>query len=45
MGVHGIAEIIVAKHRNGPTGSVELSVSDAHGRFRSVDRRVVESPA
>ena len=41
----GLAELIVAKHRNGPTGSVELSVSDAHGRFRSVDRRVVESPA
>lgn len=41
----GLAEMIVAKHRNGPTGSVELSVSDAHGRFRSVDRRVVDSPA
>ena len=41
----GLAEMIVAKHRNGPTGSIELSVSDAHGRFRSVNRRVVESPA
>ena len=39
----GLAELIVAKHRNGPTGSVELSVTDAHGRFRSVDRRAVDT--
>ncbi|HJM53570.1 MAG TPA: replicative DNA helicase [Dehalococcoidia bacterium] len=39
----GLAEMIVAKHRNGPTGSVELAVSDAYGRFQDNFRRVAES--
>ncbi|MFW6195302.1 MAG: replicative DNA helicase [Chloroflexota bacterium] len=34
----GLAELIIAKHRHGPTGSVQLAVRDAHGRFRSVDQ-------
>ena len=34
----GIAEIIVAKHRKGPTGSVMLEFQDALVRFDAVDR-------
>lgn len=41
----GLAEMIVAKHRNGPTGSVELAVSDAWGRFQDNSRRPVDSQA
>jgi replicative DNA helicase len=41
----GLAELIVAKHRNGPTGSVGLAVTEAHGRFHDDSRRVVDSRA
>ncbi|MBK90189.1 MAG: replicative DNA helicase [Chloroflexi bacterium] len=33
----GQAEIIVAKHRNGPTDTVPLAVDDSIGRFVSID--------
>ncbi|HUC35713.1 MAG TPA: replicative DNA helicase [Acidimicrobiales bacterium] len=32
----GRAEIIIAKHRNGPTGSVELAFVDHHTRFANI---------
>ncbi len=35
----GVAEIIVAKHRNGPTGVVELMFRKELTRFESIDRR------
>jgi replicative DNA helicase len=40
----GIAEIIVAKHRNGPTGMVELMFRKELTRFENLDRRRVEAP-
>jgi replicative DNA helicase len=35
----GIAEIIVAKHRNGPTGMVELMFRKELTRFENLERR------
>jgi replicative DNA helicase len=40
----GIAEIIVAKHRNGPTGMVELMFRKELTRFENLDRRRPEVP-
>ena len=34
-----IAEIIIAKHRNGPTGKVELLFIDEQTKFANLDRR------
>jgi replicative DNA helicase len=39
----GIAEIIVAKHRNGPTGMIELIFRKELTRFENMDRRRPES--
>ncbi len=33
----GLAELIVAKHRNGPTGSVDLAFFDSFARFDNLD--------
>jgi replicative DNA helicase len=41
----GIAEIIVAKHRNGPTGMVELMFRKELTRFENLERRRPEVPA
>ena len=35
----GIAEVIVAKHRDGPTGKVQLAFLESFGRFASIARR------
>ncbi|MDO8507493.1 MAG: replicative DNA helicase [bacterium] len=35
----GIAEIIVRKHRNGPTGSIELLFKQEQTAFRSLDKK------
>ena len=35
----GLAEIIVAKHRNGPTGSVDLAFFDNFAKFDNLDHR------
>ncbi|MFA6920747.1 MAG: DnaB-like helicase C-terminal domain-containing protein, partial [Gallionella sp.] len=31
--VHGLADVIIAKHRNGPIGNVELSFRSEHTKF------------
>lgn len=35
---HGIAEIIIGKQRNGPTGSLEVQFHSAHVRFNDLAR-------
>ncbi len=35
----GVAEVIVAKHRAGPTGKVQLAFLESFGRFASLARR------
>lgn len=35
----GITEVLIRKHRNGPTGSLELFFNPAQMRFNSVDRK------
>jgi len=38
-GKENVAEIIVAKHRNGPVGQVELYFHKEHNRFANLERR------
>ncbi len=35
----GVAEVIIAKHRNGPTGSIDLRFIRELTRFENIDRR------
>ncbi len=41
----GIAQIIVAKHRNGPTGKISLSFDERSTQFFSLERRRVDQPS
>jgi replicative DNA helicase len=41
----GIAEVIVAKHRNGPTGTIELKFRRDHTRFYNLETRRPEPGA
>jgi replicative DNA helicase len=38
-GRENIAEIRIAKHRNGPVADIEMFFHKEHGRFRDLDRR------
>jgi replicative DNA helicase len=38
-----IADIIIAKHRNGPTGKVELYFDDQRVTFRNLEKTEMES--
>jgi replicative DNA helicase len=40
----GIAEIILAKHRNGPTGTIELAFKKECTRFGNLSKREPEGP-
>jgi replicative DNA helicase len=44
ISTEGIAEIIVAKHRNGPTGSVMLSFVKQYARFENLELVHTETP-
>jgi len=37
-----VADIIIAKHRNGPTGRAELFFNESQASFRSLDKRFEE---
>lgn len=39
-----ITDVIISKHRNGPTGKVELYFDKAKQRFKSLDRRAETTP-
>jgi replicative DNA helicase len=41
---HGIAELIVSKQRNGPTGTVKLQFEGAHARFHNLSKREPPTP-
>ena len=34
----GVAEILIEKHRNGPTGKIELFFDEEKTTFRSIDK-------
>jgi replicative DNA helicase len=43
-GDEGLAEVILAKHRNGPTGLVKLAFLKQHTRFENYTGRAAEGP-
>jgi replicative DNA helicase len=40
----GITDVIIAKHRNGPVGQVELYFDQAKASFKNLDKRMSHSP-
>ena len=40
----GTAKILIAKHRNGPTGNIDLYFNANNASFRNLDRRKIEAP-
>lgn len=40
----GIAKIIIAKHRNGPTGNIDLQFDKERASFKAIDKRYEEIP-
>ena len=38
----GLGEIIVGKHRNGPTGTVQISFIDRYAKFENLSRMETE---
>lgn len=40
----GIAEILISKHRNGPTGQVELFFDEGRVSFKNLERHLEEAP-
>jgi replicative DNA helicase len=40
----GIADIIIAKHRNGPVGKVELYFDEQRASFRNLDNHYQSAP-
>ena len=43
--LHGIAEIIIAKHRNGATGDVRLRFKQHLARFQNIDEDILDGSA
>lgn len=41
--LHGVAEIIIAKHRNGSTGDVRLAFQSTFARFDNLESRTISS--
>jgi len=39
-----IAKIFIAKHRNGPLGSVDLYFNENYASFRNLDKRTLDTP-
>ena len=37
-----IAELIIAKHRNGPIGKIELFFNESHVSFKTLERHLGE---
>ena len=45
VALQGMAEVIVAKQRNGPTGSLKLAFQDKYARFADLDYSYAETEA
>jgi replicative DNA helicase len=44
IGENSITQILIAKHRNGPIGEVDLMFDREHASFRTLDKRYEEVP-
>jgi len=40
----GTAKVLIAKHRNGPVGNVDLFFNANNASFRNLDKRAMEAP-